>query len=322
MQTSDPGDGHDPGSGQGPRVAGQGDPTAPNIYGNVQSDLPTAEVPGSSGEGGSSSSSANQPQDAASFAELVASLDDPVELAALVKLQTCDQIEPGKFTVEQVLGVITWALETDAHSASDSAEMVETARDSQQSLSSDPKMEGRRRYRAACSIVAFLLVVFCAYFGLSAAVHILTQEASVDENGVLLVPRDDGRSTVVTTGSAVVLRDLLSYPALAASELRHVKDAVFVHKGTWHCVRVVRTVKYSNHHVVLHSHDGSAVRVRDGNAYFQNIYGPWELIDIAESEKYASRLDQYEARWLVKGAFVTDTMAAPVGYSVPPFGVF
>jgi hypothetical protein len=317
-------DGDASSSGQGPREAGQAATIpgnispSPRIYGNqnaepVVEDAPQAGISGSLIE--------ERPKSV--FSELVSSLSDPIELAALVKLQSCDQIEPGKFTVEQAIDTISWALETDVVVAAldtDLAGMAKT--DSLRRLAPKDTMTVRKAYRAACSVLAILLVLFCVYVGLSVAVYVLTQEVSVDEQGILLGARNDGQSTVVTTGSAVVLRPLMSYLLLGASELRRVKDAVFMHKGTWHCIRVARTVKYSSHHMVFHSHDGSAVRLQEGKAYFQNNYGPWEIIDFAESEKYSSRLSEYEARWLLHGAFAADTVAAPVGYSASPLGFF
>lgn len=314
------GDISDPGNGQGPRAAGQVSPS-PRIYGNAESELAAAQPPGVPGNVGASSSNV-KPRPKASFSEIVESLNDPVELASLVKLESCDQIEAGKFTVEQVVDTIAWALALDANAArSDEVNrMVKSPALKQQSP--EPKLTGRKMYRSLCVVLAILLVLFCAYLGISVAVNALTQEVSVDQNGVLLGPADDGESdVVVTTGSAVVLHPLLSYPSLAASELGRVKDAVFVHKDTWHCVRIARVVKYSNHHVVLHSHDGSKIRVREGKAYFRNKHEAWEPIDMAESEKYASMLSDHEARWLLKGAFATDTLPAPVGYSVAPLGL-
>lgn len=305
---------------QGPRAAGLSSSPRdqPTIYGN-QSELAIAEAPGTEGSSSGKdplASSTKQPKNSV-FAEIIASLDDPIELAALVKLQACDQIEPGKFTVEQVLDTIAWALEADVTAATLDTDQAAMRSEFLRRMQPKAKMTRRQAYHAACKVVTILLLCFCVYFALSLAVHVLTQEVSADQNGVLFGSRDGGESRVVTTGSAVVLRSLMSYPSLSASELRRVKDAVFVHMGTWHCVRIARTVKYSNHHVVLHSHDGSAVRVREGKVYFQNKYGPWEMIDITESEKYSSRLDEYEARWLLHGAFATDTVAAPLGYSLP-----
>eukprot|EP00929_Paragymnodinium_shiwhaense_P011415 TRINITY_DN117092_c0_g1_i1.p1 TRINITY_DN117092_c0_g1~~TRINITY_DN117092_c0_g1_i1.p1 ORF type:complete len:319 (-),score=83.40 TRINITY_DN117092_c0_g1_i1:129-1085(-) len=134
------------------------------------------------------------------------------------------------------------------------------------------------RWKCFGTCLLVLVLMFLMYLTRASVRIINAQDGLLVASQLPVLP---GSEAVVATGAAV---DEMSLPAMAAASpeaLRRVRDVTLVHKGTWHCLRIIRSMAIGANHVFLEAADGSAVRVRHGEAYLRlGTLGPEEPIQM------------------------------------------
>eukprot|EP00927_Polykrikos_kofoidii_P054061 TRINITY_DN48545_c0_g1_i1.p1 TRINITY_DN48545_c0_g1~~TRINITY_DN48545_c0_g1_i1.p1 ORF type:complete len:350 (-),score=50.33 TRINITY_DN48545_c0_g1_i1:162-1211(-) len=105
------------------------------------------------------------------------------------------------------------------------------------------------------------------------AIVLLLARASVRQaaakNGILVavgLPAVPGREPILAMGAAVQHKSLIDVASMPFSTLRNIRDVTLVHRGTWRCLRISRSVRFGESHVLLEAPDGSALRIRNGQA--------------------------------------------------------
>lgn len=157
---------------------------------------------------------------------------------------------------------------------------------------------------ATVIILAILLVLARASVRLAAA-----------RSGVLVavgLPAVPGVEPILAVGAAVQQKSLGDVSNMPISSLRNIRDVTLVHRGVWRCLRISRSMRFGESHVWLEAPDGSALRIRGGQAAIRlGPLGSEEPVDLAGASPYQATSEIFGASTVVPSALVDAVATFP-----------
>jgi len=206
------------------------------------------------------------------FAQCIAHLQDPMELAIFAKLRAdkvADSTEAPDhwaFKAESVFHTLQWA-------------------HYQQIAAHQPKnkllvslLEFANEYKIPIS-VCILVLVFVVISAAVAVTQQLTQQVAPHSSGVLVATSWTAASgRPVAMGTAVEFHSITDFPALPATTLRRLEQVAFWHQEAYHWYRVASVVRLGNA-VSVTAEEGTVLRIDGPTVYVHRPCCGEQLLD-------------------------------------------